>query len=404
MKTVLPYAAIAIVVLAVAGVAFPVFFSLGGVEMVRSQTQVSGRGFTATEPHAAPGFRRLLLPRGWARDTRVEAMEDNLAGRPQSRGPRQTLHMGGPDEAWLHFQLGQYSHIGGTVTPVAATLYARPPEAPPWTLADLANGLGRESARLRLLRRVGGVEVFVDANDPEPEGGHPFVVLNDPAKGLRLQMAAGRRLYSQDQLIALGVSVLAQAEPDATALSAGRAERLAAMAALMAASDDSLGRVRTVLGLDGPLSPGLTMLDAASPAWWSATTLHVLMRIGVAPLDGAAPEARAAALAVDRARLEALVARYPGGTPAELRPNDLLALWAHEDEIRIWSLGDGVVQMELRAPHPLYEPLRAALPPDGLGLYREANLYLPETDRVEAWFRLTSAYRDVQSGNDPLVR
>lgn len=403
MRAALPIVALVVGVVAL-GLTVPIFFSLGGVEMVRSHAQVSGRGFVAIEPHVAPGFERLLLPRGWARDTRVEAIEDNLANAPRSRGPRATLHMGGPDEAWLHFQLGQYSHIGGTVTPVRATLYARPPEAPRWTLVDLANGLGRESARLRLLRSAGTVDIYVDANDPEPEGGHPFVVLNDPAKGLRLEMAAGRSLYSREQLIALGLSILEEAEPDRAALSAGRAGRQVAMAAILAARDESLRRVGSVLNLERSLSPGLTMLDAVSPAWLSGTTLNVFMAVGSAPLDGLAPETRAAALAVDGARLEALVARHPGGTPAELRPNDLVALWVQDDEIRVWSLGDGVLYTELRAPHPLYDPLRSALRPDALGLYRESNLYLPETSRVEAWFRLTQAYRDVQAGDDPLIR
>lgn len=377
---------------------------LGACQMANSNATLSQRGYTATEPHSAPGFRRLLLPRGWARDTRVEYMEDNLAGRPQSPDPRTIVYMGGPDEAWLHFQIGQYSHPGGTVTPVSATLYARPPEAPRWTMADLENGLGREGARLRLLRREGGVEVYVHDDDPAQNEEFPWIVLNDPARGLRLQAAAGKSIYTQDELITLGLSMLANAEPDAAALSAARTAFRAEIAASEAAAARSLGLVQAAFGLAAPIAPGLTMLSAQSPAWQSGLTLNAFLRIGTVPLDGQAPQARAAALRADMTRLQALVDAHPGGTLAIYNPNDLQAAWVDGDAIEFWSIHDGVLRMSLSAPHPLFEALREALPAGELGLYREGTLYLPEQDRVTAWFRLTNAYRAAQAENPPLVR
>jgi hypothetical protein len=391
-------------VLALLGLALLVFLNLGGWQMLRANRDVANRGFTATEAHAAPGMRRLLLPKGWVRDTLAEYKEDNLASRPQSPGPRTALHMGGPDEAWLHFALGQYSHSAGTITPVSATLYVRAPEAAPWTMADLANGRGRESARLRFLRRQDEVEIYVEANSEAQGPAVPFAVLNDPAKRLRLQLAAGQETYNAEQLIALGVSILRSAEADAGAVSEARRAALAASAKTDSARGRSLEWVQTFFRLERPLAAGLTVLAPGSPAWLSGDTLHTYQRLGAVPAGAEGPQGTVSGLRVDTGRLQALVAAHPGGTPAELRPNDLLALWAEAGEIKIWSLGDGVLQMELRAPHPLYEPLLAALPAGTIGLYRESNLYLPESSRVEAWFRLSAAYQEAQRQTPSLIR
>lgn len=377
---------------------------LGGCDLVQSNLALNQRGYVATEPHPAPGFQKLLLPKGWMRDTRLEYIEDNLVGRPQSPNPRTVVHMGSPDEAWLHFQIGQYSHPGGTVTPVTATLFARPLEAPRWTMADLDNGLGREGARLRLLRREGGIEVYVDDNDAAANEEFPWVVLNDSVRGLRLRAAAGKTLYTQGELITLGRSILENAKPDNATLSAARTAARAAEAVTASQVTRSLALVQAAFRLPEPIGPGLIWLNDQSPAWQSGKTLNAFVRIGTVSLAGLAPQKRAAALKTDMVRLKSLVDAHPGGTLAIYNPNDLQAAWVEGDAIQFWSVNDGTERMTIAAPHPLYAALRGSLPAGELGLYREDTLYLPEQDRVTAWFALTAAYQKAQAAQPPLVQ
>jgi hypothetical protein len=178
------------------------------LESIGAQADIAGRGLTATEEIEAPGYQRLLLPRGWQRDESQEPAPDRV-------------YMGGPDEAWLHLSLGRYAHAMGSSAAAVATLYARMPGAPPWRAQMGYDGLGRPGPVLQPVAGPAGVQTFYVAGE-SPNSDLLTVVVNDPAKGLRILIELSPQAYSREEAAQLGASILGAAVVNQAALEAAQ--------------------------------------------------------------------------------------------------------------------------------------------------------------------------------------
>lgn len=198
------------------------FWLTGGFEKMAADRAVANRGYVASEPLTAPGFRALKVPNGWTSDRR--ALYQRLA--PQE-GPL-TLTVEGDARTFL--TLGLYYHAGGEVTRGAMMIAARASTAPPWTppvLKPLHYG-DAEPVQLAYVEPTGVVapplQLFYLSSAP-PGAPKIDLVLHDPSRGVRVDLRTTSDLYTFEQAAALAESVLQSVEPNRTAIEAAPRDR-----------------------------------------------------------------------------------------------------------------------------------------------------------------------------------
>ncbi|HAH10592.1 MAG TPA: hypothetical protein DCL54_00980 [Alphaproteobacteria bacterium] len=399
---------IVLVLIALAAAAFflLVLFLSGGTDRWAAERATSARGYTASEPHQAPGFKQLLIPKEWKRDTYQEIFSRNSNDPPYSGLPKQSVTLNSLNEAMLFLSLGQYSHVGGTAYSANAVLYVRMPEAPVWTIAEGRYGDGRDDyTKWTRAKGADGIEAYVPQNDETQDRGVQ-VIVHDAKRRARIYVRTTANFYTQEQAITLGQSILNSIIPDDAALIAARDEALARLQKDAEDAAVSMEKITSILGLTAPLAKGLTVTpDGSVIRVTDDWQLSAYVRLGTVPLEGRSAQAVADSLTLDPEQVGKLAKptnreRSMGASLAEI-----LAIWRKDDSLTMHSLElgreIGSYPLNEGLPNALFE----ALPPDALAIYRTIDWPLIDTARLETWFQETRALRDAAAaGTPPWIR
>lgn len=385
---ILIYIVIGIAVLGVAAFFFLAFLLSGGFDRWSAERVTAARGFTASEPHAAPGYKTLLIPKGWRRDTYAEIFDRRSDGdMSANRGePRKTVKFNGPDETALNLALGQYSHAGGTVFSATAVLYTRLRNAPPWTVAMGAAGQSNSfEPRLAQIPAPEGLEAYiVEGSAPQTKGVRVLVVA--PAKPSRIDLRTTAEVYTQDQAVALAASILATLEIDDAAIDAAVNEVRAKAEAKARAAKTSVAAIERILGLSAPLTPRINEIGGGSFIWFDDHQLQGNIRLGTIPLNGRTQAEAAVGLKLDQARVNAVAPPADPKHPDETAAAEIVSVFVRDGSLVTYSLDLGRETGVVSLDSAVESRIAKALPEDAVAIYRIGNLQIADTAVVERWF------------------
>jgi hypothetical protein len=382
------YVVLGLAVLGVAAFFFLAFLLSGGFDRWSAERVTAARGFAASEPHAAPGYVKLLIPKGWQRDTYAEIFDRRSDGDAASeRGePRKTVKFNGPDETALNLALGQYSHAGGTVFSATAVLYTRLRNAPPWTVAMGGNGQSNPyEPGWEPIAAPQGMEAFiVKGSAPQTKGVR--VLVNAPAKRSRIELRTTADVYTQDQAVALAASILTSIEIDEAALDAAVKKTRENAAAKADAAKASVAAIERILGLAAPLAPGINDIGGGSFIWFDDHQLQGNIRLGAEPLNGRSPAEAAKNLKVDGQRIASIAPLADPAQPGQTAAAEIVAVFVREDSLVLYSIGlaqeIGIVSLDSAVEGRIAK----TLPQDAVAIYRIGNMQIADTAVVERWF------------------
>lgn len=398
------YIVIGLVAAGVAGFFFLAFLLSGGFERWSAERETAARGMTASEPHAAPGYTKLLVPKGWQRDTYSEIFERIGEGSTGRGEPRMTVKLNGPDETILHLALGHFAHAGGTSFSATATLYTRLSAAPPWTAAMGANGQSNpHEPGWEPISAPDGTEAFIIRNSaPQTKGVR--VLVNAPAKRSRIEIRTTAEVYTQDQAVASAASILASIEIDDAALGTALEQARAKQATEADAARASTAAIERILDLATPLVPGVNDIGGGSVLWYDDALLQAYIRLGAEPLNGRTPAEVAASLKVEDARVNAIA--RPGNREKSIGASstELVAAFVRDDSLVLWNIELGQEIAVASLDSALEGQVARTLPSDAVAIYRRESMPVTDTGFVERWFTETHRLANASKVGQPLWR
>jgi hypothetical protein len=401
MRTVF-YALLILVALGVAAFFFLAFLLSGGFDRWTAERETAARGYTASIPHAAPGYKRLLLPQSWRRDTYSEIFDRIAEGGASDGRPRETVRLNGPDEAVLHVGLGQFAHAGGTSFSATATIYTRLRNATPWTVAMGANGQSgaHEPAWDAIPAPEGNEAYIVKGSAPQAKGVR--VLVNAPARRSRIDLRTTADVYTEQQAVTVAASILASIEIDDAGLDAALESARVKAAAKAEAAKRSIAAMERILGLAAPLAPGINDIGGGSFIWFDDYQLQGNMRLGTMPLNGRTPGETAAGLTIDRKRLDTVVPAAGSQDPDSTVAAEIVSVFVRDGSLVLHSIGLGREVGVVSLDSAVEGRIARSLPADAVAIYRIGNMQVADTPFVERWFGETRLIMQAAGAGPPL--